>query len=152
MRGFGKRHNCAFRLRVRAPLLVWYRNFRVVLSKARHAVVQLVETLRYRLMVVGSIPDGVIGMTAAMGPTQPLTEMSAKNTSWGKGCRCLGLTTESLLCSSYLEIREPQRPGTIRACPRIVIFFCLFTRQDTLLLVISGCMQPEITNPPQPEA
>jgi len=42
-------------------------------------------------MVVGSIPDGVIGIfllhnpsgrTMALRSTQPLTEMSTKNTSW----------------------------------------------------------------------
>ena len=62
--------------------------------------------------------------------------------------RCVGLTTLSLLCSGCLEIREPQRPGTIRTCPGTVIF-CLFTLQDILQLVISGCEQPEITNTPQ---
>ena len=42
--------------------------------------------------VAGSIPDGVIGIfhwhnpsdhTMAMGLTQPLTEMSTRNISWG---------------------------------------------------------------------
>jgi hypothetical protein len=40
----------------------------------------------------GSIPDGIIGIfyrnnpsdcTMALGPTQPLTEMSTRKTSWG---------------------------------------------------------------------
>jgi len=44
------------------------------------------------LTVVGSIPDGVIGFfhlhnpsgrTMALGFTQPLTEMSIRNISWG---------------------------------------------------------------------
>jgi hypothetical protein len=44
--------------------------------------------------VVGLIPDGVIGIfhrhnpsghTMAVGSTQPLTEMSTRNISWGKG-------------------------------------------------------------------
>ena len=43
-------------------------------------------------MVAGSIPDGVFGSfhwhnpsgrTMALGPTQPLTEMSTRNISWG---------------------------------------------------------------------
>jgi hypothetical protein len=47
--------------------------------------VQLVE-------VAGSIPDGVIGIfhrhnpsgrTMGLGSTQPLTEMSTRNVSWG---------------------------------------------------------------------
>jgi hypothetical protein len=53
-----------------------------------HAVAQLVEALRYK---PGSIPDGVIGIfhwhkpsgrTMALGSTQTLTEMSARNISW----------------------------------------------------------------------
>jgi len=57
-----------------------------------HAVAQLVEALRYKSEgVVGSIPDGVIGVfhwrnpsghTMALGLTQPLTEMSTSNISW----------------------------------------------------------------------
>ena len=55
-------------------------------------VVQLVEALRYKPEVVGSIPDGVIGIfhwhnpsccNMALGLTQPLREMSTRNISWG---------------------------------------------------------------------
>jgi len=55
-----------------------------------HAVAQLVEALRRK--VAGSIPVVVIGIfqwhnssgrTMAMGLTQPLTEMSNRNISWG---------------------------------------------------------------------
>ena len=77
--------------------------------------------------VAGSIPDGVIGIfhwrnrsgrTMALGFTQPLTEMSARNISWGgKGGRCVGLTTLPPSCADCLEIWEPQPPGTLRACP-----------------------------------
>jgi len=76
--------------------------------------------------VAGSIPDGVIGIfhwhnpsgcAMAPGLTQPLTEMSATNISWGKGGRCIGLTTLPPSCPDCLEIWEPQRPGTLRACP-----------------------------------
>jgi hypothetical protein len=44
------------------------------------------------MKVAGSIPDGVIGIfhsynpvgrTVALGSTQPLTEMSTRNISWG---------------------------------------------------------------------
>jgi hypothetical protein len=54
-------------------------------------VAQLVEALHYR-KVTGSIPDGIIrifhwhnpfGRTMALGLTQPLTEMSTRNISWG---------------------------------------------------------------------
>jgi len=58
------------------------------LLHAGYAVAQLVEALRYK--VAGSISDGVIlifhnpsGRTMALGLTQPLTKMSARNISWG---------------------------------------------------------------------
>jgi len=35
----------------------------------------------------------------------------------GKGGRCVGLTTLPYSCADCLEIWEPQRPGTLRACP-----------------------------------
>ena len=55
----------------------------------QHAVTQLVEALRYKPR---SIPDCVIGIfywhnpsgcTMTLGSTQPLTEMSSRNVSWG---------------------------------------------------------------------
>ena len=77
--------------------------------------------------VAGSIPGGVIGIfrwhnpsgrTVALGLTQPLTEMSTRNISWGaKGGRCVGLTTLPPSCADCLEIWEPQPPGTLWACP-----------------------------------
>jgi hypothetical protein len=85
-----------------------------------HAVVQLVEALRYK-------PEGrgfdslwcqwnwhnPFGRTMALGSTQPLTKMSTRNISWeGKGGRYVGLTT--LQCADFLEIWEPQPPGTLR--------------------------------------
>jgi hypothetical protein len=75
--------------------------------------------------VAGSIPDGVTrifhwhnpsGRTVALGLTQPLTQISTRNNSWGKGCRCVGLTTLPLSCVDCLEIWEPQPPGILRAC------------------------------------
>ena len=57
-----------------------------------YAAVQSVEALRYKSQGAGSIPDGVIaifhwhnpsGRTMALGSTQPLTEMSTRNISWG---------------------------------------------------------------------
>jgi hypothetical protein len=77
--------------------------------------------------VAGSIPDGVIvnfhwynpsARTMALGSTQPLTEMSTRNTSWtGKGGRGVGLTTFLPSCSDCLEIWEPRPPGALRTCP-----------------------------------
>ena len=75
----------------------------------------------------GPFPDGVIGIfhwhnpsgcTMALGLTQPLTQMSTRNISWGgKGGRCVGLTTLPSSCADCIEIWEPQTPGTLRACP-----------------------------------
>src|SRR5215468_5222175 len=56
------------------------------------------------------------GRTMALGLTQPLTEMSTRNISWGKGGRCVGLTTLPPSCADCLKIWEPQPPGTLRAC------------------------------------
>jgi len=56
----------------------------------------------------------------ALRLTQPLTEMSTRNISWGgggKGGRCVGLTTLPPSCADCLDIWEPQSPGTLRACP-----------------------------------
>jgi hypothetical protein len=56
-----------------------------------HAVAQLVETA-LQTSVAYSIPDGAVGFfhwhnpsgrTEALGLTQPLTEMSTRNISWG---------------------------------------------------------------------
>jgi len=77
--------------------------------------------------VAVSIPDGVIGIfhlhnpsgsTMALGSTEPLTEMSTRNISWGvKAAACVGLTTLPPSCADCLEIWKPQSPGTLRACP-----------------------------------
>jgi hypothetical protein len=75
--------------------------------------------------VAGSIPDGVIGIfdwhspsarTMTLGSTPPLTEMSTENISWGKGSRCVGLTTLPPSCADCLKISKPKPPRTLRAC------------------------------------
>jgi hypothetical protein len=43
----------------------------------------------------------------ALVSTQPLTEMSTGNVSWGKGGRCVGLTTLPPTCAECLEIWDP---------------------------------------------
>jgi hypothetical protein len=57
-----------------------------------YAVAQLVEALRYKRKVVGSIPDGVIGIfhwiipsgrIMTLGLSRPLKEMSTRNISCG---------------------------------------------------------------------
>ena len=76
--------------------------------------------------VVGSIPDGFIGIfpwlnpssrTMALWLTQPVIEISTRNISLGgKGCQCVELTTLPTSCADCLEILEPQPPGTLWAC------------------------------------
>jgi len=86
--------------------------------------------IRYWLLlqkVAGSIPYGVIGIfcwhnpsgrTMALVLTQPLTEMSTRNISWGgKVGRDLGLKTLPPSHADCLEIWEPQPSGTHSACP-----------------------------------
>jgi hypothetical protein len=89
-----------------------------------HAVTQLVGATSRK--VASSIPDGVTGIfyrhnpsgrTIALGLTQPLTGLSNRNNSWGKGGRRVGLTTLPPSCGDCLEIWEPQPPGTLRGCP-----------------------------------
>jgi hypothetical protein len=68
--------------------------------------------------VVGSIPDGAIGIfhghnpsghTLAIALTQPLTEINTRNIC------CVELTTLPPSCADCLEIWEPQPQGTLRA-------------------------------------
>ena len=79
--------------------------------------------------VAGSIPDVIeifhchnpSGRTMALGLTQPLTEMSTRNISWGKGGRCVGLTTSPPSCAGCFEVWDPQPTGTLRAFPGIAL-------------------------------
>ena len=102
--------------------------------------------------VAVSIPDGVIGIfychnlsgcTMALGLTLPLTEMSTRNISWGKGGRCVELTTSPPSCADFLEIWDPQPPGTLWACPGLQWDFFPFYHVQTLVaprdLVPSFC-------------
>jgi hypothetical protein len=57
----------------------------------------------------------------ALESTQPLTEMSNRNISWGKGGRCVGLTTLPPSCADYIKIWGPQPLGTLRACDEIAL-------------------------------
>ena len=78
--------------------------------------------------VAGSIPDGVIenfhwhnpsGRTMALETTQPLTEMSTRNISWGvETAGALGwpyhLHVPTVLKSGSLNLLEPS--GSVQAC------------------------------------
>ena len=95
-------------------------------------VAQLVEALRYK--VAGSIPDGVIGIfhwnnpsgrTMALVLTQPLTEISTKNISWGvkadgaKGWQTYHLYVPTVLKSESLNLLESSEP--VQACNGIAL-------------------------------
>jgi len=54
------------------------------------------------------------GRTVAQGSTQPLTEMSTRNISWGdKECQCGELTTLSPSCANWFEIWKSETPETL---------------------------------------
>ena len=94
--------------------------------------------------VTGSIPDSVIGIfhwhnpsgcIMALGLTQPLSEMSTRNISFGGGCKggqCVGLTILPPSCGDSLEIwslklLEPS--GPVQACNGIALpLLIAFTR------------------------
>jgi hypothetical protein len=70
-----------------------------------------------------------------LGLTQTLTEMSTKNSSCGKGGRCVGLTTLLSSCVDCLEIWKPQPPGTsglVQACNGILCLYVLYKRKAKL--------------------
>jgi hypothetical protein len=59
---------------------------RSILSRKGHEGAQMDEALRYRSTVAGSISYGaneIFHDTLALGSTQPLTDMSTRNISWG---------------------------------------------------------------------
>jgi len=63
--------------------------------------------------------DNPSGRTMALGSTQPLTEMSTRCISWGKGGWCVRLTTLPPSCaivmkSGNLNFLEPS--GPLQAC------------------------------------
>jgi hypothetical protein len=66
--------------------------------------------------------------------------MSTRNISWGgKGGRCLRLTTLPPSCADCLEIREPQPPGTLRACSGIALPLNLITfylKESNIFIII----------------
>jgi len=56
----------------------------------------------------------------ALGWTQSLTEMSARNFPAGKVGRHVWPRTLQHSCADCLEVWEPQPSGTLRACPSLI--------------------------------
>ena len=74
-----------------------------------------------------------------MGSTQLLTEMSTRNITWGgKGSRCVGQTNLRPFCADCLEILEPRRAGTLRACPGL--YGACFTVIERYIRMCVYCM------------
>jgi hypothetical protein len=102
-------------------------------SYITRAVSQWLRHCATNRKVAGSNPDGVIGIfhwhnpsgrTMALRSTQPLTDMSTRNISWGKGGRCVGLTTLPPSCADCLKsgslgLLEPL--GPVKACNRVAL-------------------------------
>jgi hypothetical protein len=77
-----------------------------------HAVAKLVEALCYkpedrwfnsRLCHWHFYWYNPSSRTMTLGVTQPLTEISTRNNSWGKGGRCIGLTNLPPSCADCLR-------------------------------------------------
>ena len=78
-----------------------------------------------------SIPSGVTGFfsdifpfdrTFSLGSTQPVVKMSTRNIPWGKGGRCVRLTSLPSCAESH-EIWEPKPPGTLWATPGLLYLY-----------------------------
>jgi len=80
----------------------------------------------------------------ALGSTQPLTEMSTRNISWGKGGRCVRLPTLPPSCtvvmkSGNLNFLEPS--GPLQACNGIVLLLPL---PFTMIVILHPLMVHKI--------
>jgi len=78
----------------------------------------------------------------ALGLTQPLTEMSTRNISWGgKGGRCVKLTTLPPSCADCLKIGSLnllEASGPVQACNGIALPLPL--PSSTSDLITSSCL------------
>jgi hypothetical protein len=67
-----------------------------------------------------------------LGFTQPLTEMSPRDISWGKGGRCVWLTTLPSSRADCLKIWEHQPTGTLKASEGLqwdcFTFYCFISK------------------------
>jgi hypothetical protein len=71
----------------------------------------------------------------ALGSNQPLVKMSTRNIPWGKGGRCVRVTTSPpFLSAECHEIWEPKPPGTLWATPVLLqdSFFTSFVKNEDI--------------------
>jgi len=61
--------------------------------------------------------DGNASVPEQVKRPNPWRRRMMKYFLWGKGGRCIGLTSLPPSCAECLEIWEPKPPGTLRACP-----------------------------------
>jgi hypothetical protein len=97
------------------------------LSFTLYVVASLSDALSYNPKGRGfdsSWCTGILYWYNPSGSTETLGFNSASNRNecqeyflGSKGGRCVGLTTLPPSCDDCFEILEPQRPGTLRACP-----------------------------------
>jgi hypothetical protein len=75
----------------------------------------------------------------ALGSTTDVTEMSTRNISWGKGGRCVGMTTLPPSHADYLEtsgsLKLLEREGPVLACNEIALTFLLNTPKVFTLII-----------------
>ena len=98
----------------------------------RHVLAQFIEALRYKPAGRGLYSNGVTGILhwhnpSFLGSTQPLTEMSTRNISWGGkaagvyGWQPYHFHVPIVLKSGSLALLEPS--GPVQACNGIALLF-----------------------------
>jgi len=78
----------------------------------------------------------------ALGVTQPVTEMSTRNISWGKGSRCVGLTILPPSCADCLEILGASTCWNPKCLSRYWFLPCCLTQLISGLNVIQSVFLP----------
>jgi hypothetical protein len=88
--------------------------------------------------------------TTALGLTQPLTEMSTRNISWGgggKGGRGMGGTTLPPSCADCLAVWEPQPCGTFRPVMGLLYLIYIYTGRFIMFSVITNIYNKKTKGP-----
>jgi len=79
----------------------------------------------------------------ALGSTQPLTEMSTRSISWGKGGRCVRLTTLPPPCAVVTKsgnLNFLEHSGPVQACNGTALpsFYCQIMWLQIVIRVPDG--------------